>query len=106
MTYQQYITAQLSRFNVSAEEIALIFIEQGLSPDTEVTDAASLIPVKTAIYNWAPFAIAGLQNVSEGGYSITWNVDGFKLWYAWLADGLGLPDQLNEKPTVRGVSVW
>jgi hypothetical protein len=41
------------------------------------------------------------QNVSEGGYSISWNMDAVKLFYAALCNELGVENVLVNRPKVR-----
>ena len=47
-------------------------------------------------------AILPLANVSEGGYSQSWNMDAVKLWYKSLCSELGKPNAL--KPQIRNRS--
>lgn len=103
MTYKEYVTAVLGKFGLSTSEIEFIITEADLNPDTVVT-ATNKVLLKTAIYNQIPLFIAGLQDVSEGGYSVKWNVEGIKLWYSLLASELGLEDIFNLKPKVRDAS--
>lgn len=103
MTNQEYLSLQLSKFGVSTDDISLMLIEANLNGNDQVSDTKSL---KTAIYNQLPIMMAGLQDVSEGGYSVKWNYDGIKAWYSWLASSLGLPNLLSPTPTVTGIKPW
>jgi len=103
MTNQEYLILQLSKFNITTDDIALILLESGIDGTAPVSNLNGL---KTAVYNYLPGMMAGLSGISEGGYSIRWNYDGLKAWYSFLASELGLPDKLTEKPTVTGVSPW
>ena len=48
-----------------------------------------------------------LQNVSEGGYSISWNMEAVKLYYAALCNELGKENVLVARPKVRNRSnIW
>lgn len=104
MTYREYVTAVLGRFNLSAADIEFVLAESDLDPETVVSGTEDRIKVKTAIYEQIPLMIAGLANTTEGGYSVSWNVEGLKLWYSVLADELGLEDKLSAKPAVRDAS--
>lgn len=103
MTYKQWMTATGARFQLSEADVDLI-----------LTNRADLIPnpnavvdvktAKTALCKEFASAIP-LANVSEGGYSVTWNWDAIKLWYSQTCAEVGLPD--ITKPQVRNKSyLW
>lgn len=79
-----------------------------------LTNQAKLIPDPTATVNveiakrafYKEFTtILPLANVSEGGYSISWNMDAVKLWYNALCEELG--ESNITKPKVKGHSdLW
>lgn len=104
MTYKEYLTVVLGKFGLSASEIGFILTEAGLNPDTTVESSTDKVLLKTAMYNHIPAMIAGLSDVSEGGYSVKWNIEGIKAWYALLAAELGLTDKLNSSPVIRDKS--
>lgn len=104
MTYKGYVTGFLGKFGLSEEDIEFILTEADLDPDATVTTSEQKVLLKTAMYHHIPLLIAGLQNVSEGGYSVSWNIEGLKLWYALLAGELGLTDLLIVGPKVRDAS--
>lgn len=104
MTNKEYISAYLGKYGVTDDEVTLLLMEQGITPDAEA-DTTNLSPLKVAMYNWLPGMIAGLQNITEGGYSITWNVDGLKTWISWLAGQLGLSDPYAAKVRNRS-NLW
>ncbi|RPE05551.1 hypothetical protein EGT74_24520 [Chitinophaga lutea] len=106
MSNQEYLTTILGKFGVSDQEIILIMIEQGIDPNSPISGKADTVVLKTAIHAQLPLMLAGVQDVSEGGYSIKWNLDGIKAWYSALAGELGLPDLLTPVPTVTGVKPW
>lgn len=104
MTYLQYVTVTLGKFGLSTSEVEFILTESDLDPDDTVTTAEQKLLIKKAMYNYVPLLMSGLQNVSEGGYSVTWNLEGLRLWYSFLATELGLVDLLNVGPKVRDAS--
>ncbi|MBC9913184.1 DUF6706 family protein [Chitinophaga varians] len=106
MTNKEYLNTILGKFGVSPDEIDLIMLERGIVPTGEVTGQADIIALKRAIYYQLPQLLAGVQDITEGGYSIKWNLDGIKIWYSALAKELGLPDDLFPKPTITGASPW
>lgn len=91
MTNKEYITATLSRFNVSESEIDLILVNQNMIADEIDVDAARL-----AMFREIPLFMP-LANVSEGEMSISWNLAAIKIWYSLLAQQLGEPDLLKEQ---------
>lgn len=88
MTVKEYLTATLSKFQLSSSEIDLIMINQEL-PDDEV----DVLAVKTAIYNEFS-ALIPIVDISEGSMSIKWNMAGLRAWYSLLAKELGKEDVL------------
>lgn len=90
MTNKEYITATLSRFNVSESDIDLILVNQGLNAD----DEADVQILKIAMFKEIPLFMP-LANISEGGMSISWNIEALKSWYSLLANQLGEEDLLN-----------
>jgi len=106
MTNKEYLTTVLSRFGATVSDIDLIMLEQGINADEDVNGTEGVKTLKKAIYTQLPQMFAGLQNISEGGYSIHWNMEALKLWYSSLAVELGLPNILNPAPEVTGMSPW
>lgn len=104
MTNKEYLTVVLGKFGLSAAEIGFILTEADLSPDATVDTPEQKVLLKTAMYNQIPLMIAGLSDVSEGGYSVKWNIDGIKAWYSLLASELGLQDKLSSGPVIRDKS--
>lgn len=103
MTNKEYLTIQLGNFGVSPEQIDLILVDNGIDGNALVTDTKAL---KIAVFHQLPAMLAAMQDVSEGGYSVKWNLAGIKAWYSLLATELGLPDNLTPAPTVTGVKPW
>ena len=97
MTNKEALTATLSRFGLTEADIDLILFNQGLSPDAEADSKA----VKVALYNEF-VTILPLANVSEGGYSISWNAELLKLWFSALSKELGKPDPFL--PRIKNIS--
>ena len=47
------------------------------------------------------------QNVTEGGYSVSWNMDAVKLFYNALCNELGKENVLFSRPKIRNKSnIW
>ncbi len=75
MTNKEYLTIQLGIFGVTSEQIDLLLLERSIDGNAEVTDIRAL---KVAMYYQLPAMLAGMQDVSEGGYSVKWNLAGIK----------------------------
>ena len=107
MTYREWITATAAHFTIGTADVELILFNQRvLIPDENAE--ADLMTAKTALVN--EFAtLIPLANISEGGYSITWNWNAIKFWYKQACAELGLiPVDLDgNKPKIRNRSnVW
>jgi len=94
------MTATGSRFNVSETDIELILVNQGIVPEEPV----DVIKAKTAMCREFAMMIP-LANVSEGGYSVSWNMEALKLWYRQTASELGLEDVTAPKIRNRS-NIW
>lgn len=88
MTYKEWITRTASRFGVAAADAELILANQaGLIPDPEAE--VDVMTAKTALCKEFG-SIIPLANVSEGGYSVSWNWDAIKFWYNQTCGELGI----------------
>lgn len=100
-TNREYLAVKLSKFGVTADEIEAIVLENPvLEEDLNVQNC------KEAIYNTMS-SILPLANVSEGGYSVSWDIEGLKLWYNSLCIELGKPNSMQPtvvKPQIRNRS--
>lgn len=97
MTYREWITATTRRFGVGSEDVELIMANQTeLIPDPDATVEAKTAK-KALVKELA--SIIPLANVSEGGYSVSWNMEAVKLWYNQTCDELGIIPA--DKPKVR-----
>jgi hypothetical protein len=103
MTYKEYITAVLGKFGLSESDIDFILVESDLNGATTVT-SENKKEVKLAIYKYLPLMISGLSEVSEGDYTVKWNISGLRAWLSILASELGLDDPFALKPTCRDAS--
>lgn len=85
-TNREYLKASLSKFGVSDTEIDLIVVEH-----PELEDEMNVRACKLAIYESMP-AFIPVSDVSEGGYSVTWDVERLKMWFASICKDLGKPN--------------
>ena len=104
MTNLDYITKSLSGLNVSSDDIEIIMVKAGIDGNAPVNiDACD-----NAIYNCMSVILKGMtHNVTEGGYSVSWNMDAVKAFYNALCTELGKPNVLFSRPKVRNKSnIW
>ena len=105
MTYTEWLTKTGARVNMSADDMQLILTNQAeLIPDANAT-----VNVRTAkLALCKEFAVVlPMANVSEGGYSISWNMEAVKMWYNAMCKELGIDNTLESKPKVKGRSdLW
>lgn len=95
MTNRQYLTAQLSPLGFDAERIEVLGASEGVALD----DPISVKQCDLALYNQIGLTLSSaMQNVSEGGYSISWNIEALKLFYRCLSAKLGKPNLLETQP--------
>ena len=100
-TNRDYLQKTLSRFNLSSDDVELIMVEY-----PELEGVFDVKACKLAIYN-SMSAILPTANISEGGFSVSWNMDALKMWYAALCKELGKENVLGGKAKVRNRSyLW
>lgn len=100
MTYKEWITKTVGKFQLSADDVDLILCNQsGLIPDPDAP--VDVRKAKTAICREFTTLIP-LANIGEGGYSISWNWDAIKLWYNATCTELGITPA--GKPKIRNKS--
>lgn len=104
MTNKQYLEKALSGLNIDDDAIDIILIKGGLKADAEVDVKACDL----STYHRMSVILKGtMQNVSEGGYSVSWNVDAVKLYYNALCTELKLDNVLFSRPKIRNRSnIW
>lgn len=104
MTYREYLTTTTKRFNFSEEDITLLAENQkDIIPDmdAEVDTRTAKTALVREVANFMPIA-----NISEGGYSLTWNIEALRLWYKITCAELGLAP-IGATPTATNRSdIW
>jgi hypothetical protein len=101
MTNKEYLTKSLNGLNVSEDDIEIILLKSSLDLDAIVDVAAC----DKAVYNRMSVILKGAtRNISEGGYSVSWNMEAVKLYYASLCNELDLENVLVGRPKVRNRS--
>lgn len=104
MTNKEYLTKSLNGLNISDDDIDIILIKSSL----EAGDIADVRACDIAVYNRMSVIFKSVtQNVSEGGYSISWNMEAVKLFYNSLCNELGKDNVLFSRPKIRNRSnIW
>lgn len=104
MTNKEYLIKALHGLNLEEDDIDIILVKAELNAD----DTLDVKACDNAVYNRMSVILKGaLQNVSEGGYSLSWNMDAVKLYYTALCNELGKENVLVSRPKIRNRSnVW
>lgn len=104
LTNKEYLNISLSKLNVSEDDIQIIMAKGKINPEADVdTEACDL-----AVYDRMSVILSGVtQNVTEGGYSIAWNMEAVKMFYRQLCHELGKENVIESVPVITGRSdLW
>ena len=103
MTVKEYISGKFQSFGIQVSEADLwdmsldAFVWQDDDIDTDNRDTVSV-----AMARFIPSLLLRAASVSESGFSMSWNIQGIKDYYAMLCRQYGLKDELNDhKPRIR-----
>lgn len=104
MTSRQYLEKSLNGLGVGGDDIEVILLKSGIDGDS----AADADACDKAVHKRFSVILKGMaQNVSEGGYSLSWNMDAVKMYYNALCEEHGLENVLVGRPKVRNRSnLW
>lgn len=88
MTYKEWFTRTTTRFGIEAADVELILTNQ----QATIPDANAEVDVTTAKKALCKEfgSLIPLANVSEGGYSVSWNWEAIKFWYKQTCGELGI----------------
>lgn len=95
MTYKEWFSRTVSRFGVEGGDGDLMLANQQDAiphPDAEVDTTTA----KRALCKEFG-SIIPLANVSEGGYSVSWNWEAIKFWYNQTCSELGITPMTTPK---------
>lgn len=96
-TNLEYLTKSLSSLQLSQDDIDVILVKAGLEAEADLDINACDL----AMYNRFSIVLkAATHNVSESSYSVSWNVEGVKLFYAALCAELNKENVLKEREPV------
>lgn len=78
-----------------------IGLSAGISAEDEVT-AENYNAINIGITRYIPVLLLRATSVSENGFSMSWDIQGVKSYYAYMCRRYGLKDEINtDKPRVR-----
>ncbi len=103
MKVKDYISQRLQTFGVTMSEAELldVCLSAGIDGGDEV-ESGNYVRVNIGLASVIPMLLMRATSVSESGFSMSWNVEGMKEYYAFLCRKYGLTDELNtDKPKVR-----
>ena len=95
MTYKEWFSRTVSRYGVEGGDVDLMLANQQDAipdPDAEVDTTTA----KRALCKEFG-SIIPLANVSEGGYSVSWNWEAIKFWYYQTCSELGITPMTTPK---------
>lgn len=78
----------LNRFGLTSDDVDMLVAEY-----PELEGALDVKACKLAMYN--SFSVILNGNVSEGGFSLTWDMDRLKLWYNSICRELNKPSAIQ-----------
>ena len=103
MTVNAYIQQRFQTFGISLSEADLfdMCLNARISGEGEMNkDCYGLVAV--AIAKFIPSLLLRATSISEGCFSMSWNIQGIKDYYSFLCKKYGLKDELNtDKPKVK-----
>ena len=102
MTVSDYIKGKFQTFGITVSEADLL--ELSLSSGINVEDEMNqqnIGLVSVAMAGFIPSLLLRATSINENGFSVSWNVEGIKQYYAFLCKKYGLKDDINtDKATV------
>ena len=106
MTVADYIRGKFQTFGITVSEADLYDICKPINiiydiEDIEDLDTTDYNRLMIAIVQFIPSLLLRATSINENGFSVSWNVEGIKQYYAFLCKKYGLKDDINtDKATV------
>lgn len=91
-----YLTIKLGKFGLSEDDIDMIFVENPSLSEEELNVDSCKLAIYNSMSNLLPLA-----NISEGGYSVSLNIEALTAYFASLSNELGLVNPLSSTPVIR-----
>ncbi|WP_300701314.1 DUF6706 family protein [Bacteroides sp.] len=102
MTVKDYITQKFQTFGIQLSEADLldVCLSSKISGEDEMNQDYHT-RVTVAIAKFIPSLLLRPSSIGEGGVSVSWNLEGIKVYYSFLCKKHGLKDELTNKNTCR-----
>ena len=102
-TNKDYLVTATRALNLSEDDIDLIILKSGIDADA----VRNVRDCDMAIYKRFSVVLGrSMQNVTEGGYSVSWNMDAVKMFYRSLCEELGVENVLVGRSKVGNRSIY
>lgn len=102
MTVADYIRGKFQTFGITVSEADLLelSLSSGINGEDEM-DQQNIGLVSVAMAGFIPSLLLRATSINENGFSVSWNIEGIKQYYAFLCKKYGLKDDINtDKATV------
>ena len=101
MTVNDYIQQKFQIFGIQVSEADILdmCLTSKISGEDEMNEHCC-VRVSVAIAKFIPSLLLRATSISEGGFSMSWNIQGIKDYYSFLCKQYGLKDELSNKPKV------
>lgn len=103
MKVEEYIRQKFSSFgfNLTNADLFDIISTAGVDGDKEI-DSNIMGRVSYGIAKFIPSLLIRPMSVNEGGFSLSWNIQGMKNYYSLLCRQYGINDEINsDSPKVK-----
>lgn len=103
MTNKIYLTKRLSPLGIDEDYIDILLLKANLEPDV----LADFQQCDFAIYkNFSIVLSNSSQNITEGGYSISWNMSAVRMLYDVLCKELGVNNVTRRNKVRNKSNLW
>lgn len=106
MTVKDYIRERFQTFGIQLSEADLLDIveDAGLENGDIERDASNKVCVSVAMAKFIPSLLLRAQSMSEGGCSMSWNIQGVKDYYFFLCSEYNLPNKLGSRIKIHDIA--
>ena len=102
MTLGEYATQKFQTFGITLSEADLldISLNSGIAIEDEV-GSNNLSAISVGVAKFIPSLLLRATSISESGFSMSWNVEGIRQYYAHLCRRYGLKNEIDtDKPKI------
>lgn len=105
MTVSDYIQQKFQTFGIQLSEADLLdmCLNANLSGEDEITPD-NHTRVHVSIARFIPSLLLRAMSMSEGGCSVSWNIQGIKDYYFFLCSEYDLPNKLGSKIRILDIA--